>query len=441
MMFGSATYAQSPVVKLSDGGYFCPCIGTLTKSGKGTLITGKEKENSCVFSIYDDQMKVAKTINVDLKQHTYREWKETANVVPTGLSYAFYEKGTRYNDNGEREYYEAFDDEPAAYYNEGMDFSDVTTPEQLVQKLKDAGKISDWQDPYPFTDFKGNMAFMLGGSFYLYDCFGAKYPTSSFYTLIDGKVYRIYGSSSNYVALQYSADNVEWTIDESTMSEYKRNDYVEDMEYVDFDKGATTDRDILLSQTLFNNDDKWEYCVCEYKIIPYSEDQKEIYKTYANEDGTVSVTRYNGEKAVVDRCVVYNEDGKECFAFSNDYEYEEVYRVNGKDYLFAALIEGGDYCKCLYEIEKSTTSIREVARIKSSRVKAEENAVIVEVDDELAGSDVMVANMAGQLMGRGRIEKGSNSARVAMPTHTPGVYVVSLKRGNKVVESHKMILK
>lgn len=450
MLFGSTVYAQTPIAQSKEGDFY-PCIGKFTKSGKGTLIetnVGYDYRNSTYFSIYDDQMNVAKTINIDNTDRTYCVWNESAKVVPTGFSFAYYRAQQRYNyDTGKYEYYEAYNDAPYSEYNEGMDFSDVTTPEQLVEKLKDAGKFSSWDSPYPFTDFKGNLAFMLNAkeyNFLYFKSLGSKYPYNGyFYTLIDGNIYRVNGYSlSNYGDLLYSSENVEWVIDEDSKEEHQLTDGITGFRYRDYDNNTEVDHRMYLTQTMFNDDDKWEYMVREYKVVPIPEEDKTVSREEENGDGTVTLTRKAGETYEYDRLVVYNEDGEECYSLDG-IEYIYIYHLYGKDYIYAYEVKdaNGDYYNYLYAFDKPTTSIHEVARTKSSRVKAEENAVIIEVDEELSGSDVMVADAGGRLVGRGRIEKGNNSARVAMPTHTPGVYVVSLKRGNNVLDSHKMVIK
>ncbi len=448
MLLGTSICAQSPLVQTK--GNFRPCIGQLTTSGKAVLISeekiGSEDNEAYTYSIYDDQLNIINTINVTPKVLTYHTWMESATVVPTGFSYAFYDADYKY-ENGEKVFYEGYDNIPEEFgLGWLMDFSDVTSPEQLVQKLVDAEQIPAGEC-YPFTDFKGNMAFVslyntdVKHCFYFYETFGAKYPIVSFWTLIDGKLCLVRDPLWNsYGEILYSTDNVVWNVDESTKVEYNRGCHIEGVEYADYDNG--TEWEVTLTQSLFNNDDKWEYCVHEHKVISIPEEEKRVFESRVNEDGTLTLFRNGGETTEFDRIVVYNEDGVECLSFGAAVDFDDVYRLNGKDYICGELKDAnGEWYDCLWELVKDANSIREVARAKSSKVKAEKNAVIVEVDEELSGSDVMISDVAGQLVGRGRIEKGNKSARVAMPTHTPGVYVVSLKRGNNVVESHKMMIK
>lgn len=443
--FASTILAQNPVVQST--GELDYCVGKLTKSGKGVLIKYnydfKENPQDGNFSICNEQMNVAKTVNLNFKKNSYQTWTESATVRPTGLSYAFYDIGYKYTDKG-TEYYEAYNNEPHTYLNEGVNYADVTTPEQLVQKLKDLGKI---YQGFGFTDFKGNMAFIEYSDspesyyFHMYEAFGTKYPTTSFYSLIGGKIYQIYGSLNNYGQIEYSKDDLKWVRGE-TQNQYEIYDELDWFRYRDFDSSSDTEQSMNFTQSLFNDDDKWEYIVREAKIIPIPDENKPIYSTDANKDGTITIYRLGGEMYQWNRLVVYNEDGTECFAIASDcgVTLEKVVHLNGKDFLETyETIQGQSYT-CLYEIQKATSGLRQVACVKSSRVKAENNTVIVEVDEELSGSDVIVADTAGKIVGRGHIKTGSNNARIAMPTSTPGVYLISLKRDNNILDSHKIII-
>lgn len=115
----------------------------------------------------------------------------------------------------------------------------------------------------------------------------------------------------------------------------------------------------------------------------------------------------------------------------------KIYRINGKDYIYD-YYSGDDI---LYLIDKETEGIREAVRVKSCCVIDQENAIIVEVNENMSDSDVMITNANGRIVGQGHVNKGEKTARIAMPTHTPGVYIVSFKKGNSIIESQNVFLK
>lgn len=428
LMFGAAN-AQRPVAKTK--GHFSPCIGQFTKSGKGVLLA----EDEDVVTVYNSQMNVEKTFTPSLQKHSGQTWEEEATFVPTGFTYAFYDP-TWDNDGT---LVEGFSGNPVSEY-EGIDFSDVKTAEQLVLKLQGAGLLGEYA--FAFTDFKGNPAFMTytpnSYAFKYPKALGYKYPLNAFYVLIDGKVYYIYGSQRYG---QVIGDNVEWFPVGGTFETWEATDYVEDeIELYDLDNATQwEDWEMGYTQTLFNDDDKWEFIVIQQKIVDIPDEGKYIIHEEERDNGTLYIRRTSGEEGVVDKIAIMNEDGNVCYAL--DMCPEDIYRIDGKIYMMGEIKENGKYWDVLYELEKGTANVREVTRVKGSRVVDEEGTLMVEVDESMAGSDVFVSNAAGQIVGRGHVKKGESNARIAMPTRTPGVYVVSLKRDGRTVDSHKMILK
>ena len=428
LMIGAAN-AQRPVAKTK--GSFSPCVGQFTKSGKGVILA----EDEDVVTVYNSQMNVEKTFTPSLQKHTYKTWTEEATFRPTGFSYAFYSP-TR-DDAGTR--VEGFSGNPFPAF-EGIDFSDVKTAEQLVQKLQSVGLLDD--DAFAFTDFKGNPAFMYYFSDYNFKypkALGYRYPANDFYALIDGKVHRIYMWEGNYG--EVIGDNVMWNIMSETIETHDADDYVEDdIELYDMDNAAEwEDWEMGYTQTLFNDDDKWEFIVRQIKIVDIPGEYKYIRREEVFDNGMVYIERRGGQADETDKYVIMNEDGNVCYTL--DMCPEEIYRIGGKNYIMGEIEENGEYWDVLYELEKGTANVREVTRVKGSHVTDEEGALMVEVDESMAGSDVFVSNAAGQIVGRGHVKKGESNARIAMPTRTPGVYVVSLKRDGRTVDSHKMILK
>lgn len=434
LMFGAAN-AQREVAKFK--GYFSPCFGQLTKSGKSVLIAKDENQ----ITIYNTEMNVENTFTVPLKEHSYTNWYEEATFAPTGFTYAFYVR--EWDDKGN--YVEGFTGNPVEEF-EGIDFSGVKTPEQLLQKLNDAQVLQEGYDWFAFTDFKGNPALIESNKYFHYPkSMGYKYPNGYYWALVDGKVHLIKPSYGTFVG-----ENIEWSKVEGSEYTMTISDDIEGTEFYDMDNSANADWKFSFSQTLFNDDDQWEYAVRQYKVVDITDDNRGYSDYYRVDDEHIYMRRPAGQTYETDKCVVMNDAGNVCYTLTGGYKNlgyfggDEGYwvcRMNGKNYLVGNVYENGEDWEVLYEIEKESSSIREVTRVKGSRVTDEEGALMVEVDESMAGSDVFVSNAAGQIVGRGHVKMGETNARIAMPTRTPGVYVVSLKRDGKTVDSHKMMFK
>ena len=108
------------------------------------------------------------------------------------------------------------------------------------------------------------------------------YPTS-YYTLEDGYVCR---RNTSYT-IDFDASTAEWKEIPGTRTTYSSGDEINSFEYMN--ENSQSDNSFSISQTLFNNDDSWEYVTAEYGEPVVKVYEGSYYKTTDNGDGTVTL--------------------------------------------------------------------------------------------------------------------------------------------------------
>lgn len=197
---------------------------------------------------------------------------------------------------------------------------------------------------------------------------------------------------------------------------------------IDLDRTSIFDADneyLLISQSLFNNDDKFEY-------VRFVSNPEDAYKTKAFE----IVNEDNDVLAEID-CPANSERSYPRILKWGDNYYFAIYSRN-KDYT---------YFWDIYHIEKSTNSIRKVnaAPLMSVMpVLAERNSTVnVTLDAETAknGGELIITDSNGRTIGRSYVEAGQTSVPVTTDRMCPGVYNITLTEKGQKVENARIIVK
>lgn len=208
----------------------------------------------------------------------------------------------------------------------------------------------------------------------------------------------------------------------------------------------------LFTQTLFNNDEKYEF------LMPQLEP-----RTYVSKN-------WRGNRCVKNEyCIVgydvYNEDGKVLASLKIDTEggkrrtYEPtIYRVDGTDYIFLEtsiyeLDDEGyhhstDYKTFIYKINKSTSSVQKVQEMRGSMHirpsvvgKDEEITIDLKDTDIDVDRELIITNMKGQAVERRSVPAGEAQVRVPASFLNSGVHHISLQREGHPVDGGKVIVK
>lgn len=389
------------VLKAKGGIGGCPSM--FTRSGQPIVFS----VDNDVVTVYTQDFLVDRTFTVVTHEHQYGRVTETATVTPTGLNAV---PETEYGNTN---------------YSETREWA-ASSQDDMVVKLKEL---------FPngtliiFTDPMGNFACRNydSDSFMYMDLFGKKYPTV-WYALIDGYVYSIHTYDSFY-ALAYDEGSVVWTRTGEDITTYSRG--MDDVEYSNLDNGFYGE--VYITQNLFNDDDKLEYMVPDFSPLEFSYFYQPIV---VNDDGTVTLTR-NGSAYNYDRIgyTVYNEDGEKLGSFPTNENMIVV--IKGRKYV---VCDDGDY-ECLYEINSngSEFDLVEAVRAKSDRkLNAKRGIVTVDIDAEQAGGEVVVSTTDGKVLASKKVVIGQTQINdQPLPA---GIYVVSLLKDGRVVESEKYLV-
>ena len=378
---------------------FCP--GLFTTSGQ-TVVCSISDDNE--VTIYTQDFLVDRTFTC-VGQEQSGSFTEEATITPTGLKAVpeiIYESGYSYKNYSSYSMFEA------------------RSQEEMIEKLKENNSYTTF---IAFTDPMGNPAcYDNYASFKYENIFGKQYPTS-WYALIEGTVYSV-STYDSFYTIEYDEENAVWTRTSDNVETYPTSlkelspcidRYNHDEEYAS------------VTQTFFNEDDKWEYIVSEHG-------QPEIEYYYAatkvNDDGTVTLTRSGIVRTPVTSKAVYNEDGTK---LGNIPDFDLALILNGRKFLFSNRV--------LYEIKGngSDFDLVETVQAKSEhRLDAKRGIVTVDINAEQAGGEVVVSTTDGKVMASKKVGVGQTQINEQpLPT---GIYVVSLLKDGRVVESEKYLV-
>ena len=379
----------------------------LTSTGKPAPV-GIDTQKQEV-TIFDTEFNVVKKINYTAGTLTSRSYSEIATVKPTGAKVAW---ENAYDINSQPEYTEA------------------TTLNEMKNLLAEKYGINNC---IGFIDYKGRTSCWSpdNTSCFASEWLGDKYPFE-YYCIVDGHVKRV---NVNYEPEfdQASIDNAQWTVE----GDVTNNDYSIDLmyyDYLDYDANIAFDNGIRCSQTLFNDDDKWEYVICKYGAV--EKHAGEYWKWSQNENGYV-LRRNVSESQPAVGIDIKNEDGEIVASIETGGLIYDVYKLGGNIYF--QLYEGG--YDVLYKYDPKSTGVKEVSRseAKCATVRVDGRSILVEAN----ANDVNVAeifDMGGRMIASS-VRKGVSSLTINAAGAAEGVYSVALKNRGRIVGAQKILLK
>ena len=308
------------------------------------------------------------------------------------------------------------------------------------------GYVNDWFEgrPYNETIFLGER--FLFESYNVeksnYFEWGMKYPK-------EGWIYKDHNDICK-VRINYVPDEYE-EISRYNSRIYNACSYAE-IGYFDF----TVDMEVsgaaaIYSNTLFNDDDKYEFLLPELAVLESS--------SYNSYDGTLT-TRYQhepvgfkvvSEDGTVLHRLMINEDKENdvrCYAYLTRFG-EKTYLIV-TSYRVAADGEGtsGDVT-CFYEIKKDgATGIQKVREMRGGMnirptVANRDEEITITLNDENSNvaRELVVTGVNGQLVERRGIPAGENTVKVSAAMMRSGMYNFTLQKKGQVVDNGKVIVK
>ena len=192
-------------------------------------------------------------------------------------------------------------------------------------------------------------------------------------------------------------------------------------EFSDYDNNRCVEQGFNISQTLFNNDEKYEALVPKYT-------QKEVMDptglSVVSEDGTELYSIELG------------------FALPEYSDYFKLMKINGKLYIAVQDETYDNYV--FFEINRETSSIKQVAKLKGMRVSptiAEQtDNITVELGEGSNAKEIVVVNGNGQVVKQIPVKNGERQITINAGSLNRGLNILNA-RGAKGNNNCKIIVK
>ena len=380
---------------------------TLTYAGKPAPV-GFDRDKQ-EFTIFDTEFKVVKRFQLSFETCKTRSYDEIATVKPSGAIVTW---ENSYDINSDPEYTVA------------------TTLNEMIKLLSD---YYDTNNLFGFTDYKGRTSCWSPErtNCFASEWLGASYPRN-YWCIEDGHVKEIQVDYKPDFD-QTTIDNAEWTI-EGDVIEGESGGSQDAFYYYDYDANIAFDEGIRCTQTLFNDDDKWEYIVRKYGAM-----EKKVgdYWIRSSSENGYILRRDASESQPTTGLDIKNEDGETVASINEALYLNDVYKIGGNTYLALS----GDGCNILYKYDPKSTDIKEVSRSEAKMVNIRINgrSIMVEADAKDV-DEVELIDMGGRKMASSD-RKGVGNLTINASSAADGVYSVALKKRGRLVGAQKIILK
>lgn len=278
--------------------------------------------------------------------------------------------------------------------------------------------------------------------------FGQRYPYH-FIIFKDGKGWEIH-------VMKYTPDftNAEWTSSSWTDYEY---DMVRTFRLLDLDedKNYSQSRSMILTQGLFNDDDKYEYIRTMRKAGGTGDDES----SYVNVEGYPSQTVYIDDVTYgICGYEVVNEDGDVVFTinvddedieyYTEDDEAIEILKMNGEVYfVISTEYYTVDNSKLLiYKLDKSSNSVKKITTANdiliSPKFVGQRQPVSIDFSQPTSTpASVVVTSLDGKMVGRYNVKAGETSVKISTTAMASGLYNFTVYGKGGVLENGKVVVK
>lgn len=247
----------------------------------------------------------------------------------------------------------------------------------------------------------------------------------------------------------------EWEQELKEDSYSEENEWLWDADMYPFCVGelmGELDGGIFATQTLFNNDEKWEFLRPVYtEVISNTRerdrdsdgevDYREI--TYTDQIKAYEIVSENGN--VLSTIPV--SEGDYCYPVIVKWDGETFFGISVED----RIEQDGDYYyeeyTVIYSIDKNASSVKKIASTPAMRVSpalAERNSTVnVTLDAETVknGGELIITDSNGRTVGRSHVEAGQTSVPVTTDRMGSGVYNITLTEKGQKVENARIIVK
>lgn len=265
---------------------------------------------------------------------------------------------------------------------------------------------------------------------------GKQYPS-------EGWIYKAY-NDVEYVRFYYSPDELE-EIERYTSSVYSAF-YADVVWYYNFFYESETG--VTITQTLFNNDEKYEFCLPVMDVFTEEGSYSDYYQTQTIQHRYEPIGyKIVSEDGTVLQEIIVNE------ARDNNLSIDAVVMQLGDKTYFVIGTYSGEYGKehemtYFYEINKNTNSIQKVREVKGSmRVtptvanRNEEITISINDDNCNVARELIITGVNGKLIERRTIPAGVNTFKVNAAMMRSGMYNFTLQKKGEFVDNSKVIVK
>ena len=396
----SAQVLDSPAVLPSRNTNMMPAAYTASGASMLVLDSYNDDDYSSTFSIYDENLREVVTFATPVPpsfEVTY--WTQSKVYGPIGIK-------ARPNMTNE------YPDLRGMSIDEALEFIRNNWGGEAAIKNVDGDRVIV---PYP--------------DYYYSEFFGETYPTR-YLKNVDG------AWQESYVEYSYE----DWGPPDKWGEPEERTDrrtpqYPESMELVS-DYG--NDLDMEVTQTFFNDDDKFEYIlpVCQVGNFTYEDDQN----------------RSGGQRLEYRGFDVYTSDGSLVRQFRLPAGYVSEYldasalTLGDINYVAIRADKDGEEYVLVYRADGASIAAAPALIQKASSVSptAPQRGQTVHVDlgfEAKPGCSVSVVNAQGREVNRINVAEGNNAAEIRTDSFDRGVYVVVVKNGNKKQEVTKIVVR
>lgn len=521
----SGTLAQ--VVKTSfKGGGLNVIPSNFSVSGETRIYTyspGGEFDNSVGITVYgNDFSTIEKEFSIQKPMPVSRK-AECASISIKDLSLRFkdetIDKTHPYNLQisywDENEGYVTVDlsdiSELLPYYNARAElfglpqYESINTPEAFANIMSmfgsstRAGNDEGWTG---FRDGNGNICcyykvsyYDLDHYFYEYEVNGYKYPID-YYTIENNVIYHIVKSYGMYLYFPenyvFNWKQVEYNSYNTDSKISPKRGFLGSLNYSDFDNLTVywgEEYNPFLTQTLFNNDDKYEYFAYNYEVgdwktLEEARQDENIYIDYneyhvrdylyidknsnsydiADMDSIVDLygitsTSYDNDNfylfrkqyfrnVKLDGFKVLSDDGNTIFSYNaspgaKEGVEAELFTYNNKNYMYVYDVDyqKNAYNYSIFEILPNNTSVKVIERVGQPIASAQDGVINMQLDDSHTNSNAELYNMSGQSVGKRYIPKGETRPQMNATGLPDGIYNLILNRNGVTISSQKMLIK
>ena len=416
-------------------------------------------------AIYGNDFTPVKSITITptcyKESHIEKEATVTISLVTENVIY-----DNSYNEIHLQVLYLANDPETGeAIYSDEV--PDSWTNEDMKSYLERGGDrriVSISTHPEGGTWFFYDMAdYQADGSdarnYYKVNLFGKKYPKSA-YLWRDKYLY--------YEYINYS-DNSEYA---KSYGEWRETGIRSEWEgiidigigFINYDTDPSIEyffqigNGLCLTQTLFNNDDKYEYLQfpCELtEEISYDNDGPSYGEEYESNTYTTTKTFY--QYSLYKSFNVMSEDGAilQTITFPNGFEMMEyvaaqIIQLSGEFYILCQGEMNDNETLLIYKINRSSVgaSVEQVcAPIKVGAFPSIANRnqmITIQLSGDNAGSrqtNLQVVDMQGKVLNQQHIPAGQTSTTIPAHRLSNGMNLIKITQGSKTIGTEKVIIK